>query len=95
MQETKLAWALAEAVKPHLSANERDHVYVSIGAGDTFAAIRHLFKMAAIKGIHLRGDLVQHCTTWLNAYGGHEDTRYLHRCLGSLHMHPPGYTRPS
>gem|GEM_PF-5416572 len=83
MQETKLAWALAEAVKPHLSAVERDHVFVSIGAGETFAAIRHLFKLVAIERIPLRGDLVHQCRTWLHSYAGHEDTRYLHRCLGS------------
>jgi hypothetical protein len=38
VQETALAWALAEAVKPHLSAIERNHVFMAIGAGETFAA---------------------------------------------------------
>ena len=47
VQETTLAWALAEAVKPHLSATELDHVFMTIGAGDTFAAIRGLFKLVA------------------------------------------------
>jgi hypothetical protein len=31
VQETHLAWALAEAVKPHLSAVERDDVFLTIG----------------------------------------------------------------
>jgi hypothetical protein len=81
VQETTLAWALAEAVKPHLSAAELDHVFVTIGAGDTFAAIRGLFKMVAIKRIALRPDLVQQCTTWLRAYVGHTDERYLRRLI--------------
>jgi len=68
VQETKLAWELAEGVKPHLSAVERDDVFVSIGAGQTFAAIRHLFNLVAIERIPLRGDLVQQFTTWLHAY---------------------------
>lgn len=81
VQETTLAWALAEAVKPHLSAAENDHVFVSIGAGDTFAAIRHLCKLVAIEKIPLRRDLAQQCITWLHAYVGHEDARYLRRLI--------------
>jgi hypothetical protein len=80
VQETNLAWALAEAVKPHLSALERNHVFGSIGAGDTFPAICHLLRSIVIKRIRLRPDLVQQCTTWLHAYVGHNDERYL-RCL--------------
>jgi hypothetical protein len=81
VQETTLAWALAEAVKPHLSAVERDRVFVSIGAGETFAVIRHLCKFVAIEKIPLRRDLAQQCTTWLHAYVGHEDARYLRRLI--------------
>ena len=81
VQETDLAWALAEAVKPHLSALERNHVFGSIGAGDTFPAIRHLLTSVAIKRIPLRPDLVQQCTTWLHAYVGHNDERYLRRLI--------------
>jgi hypothetical protein len=81
VQETNLAWALAEAVKPHLSTLERNHVFGSIGAGDTFPAIRHLLKAVAIGRIRLRPDLVQQCTTWLHAYVGHNDERYLRRLI--------------
>ena len=81
VQETNLAWALAEAVKPHLSALERNHVFGAIGAGDTFPAIRHLLKSVAIERIPLRPDLVQQCTTWLHAYVGHNDERYLRRLI--------------
>jgi hypothetical protein len=81
VQEANLAWALAEAVKPHLSALERNHVFGAIGAGDTFPAIRHLLKSVAINRIPLRPDLVQQCTTWLHAYVGHNDERYLRRLI--------------
>src|SRR6478672_3655452 len=70
VQETALAWALAEAVKPHLSAIERNHVFMAIGAGETFAAIRGLVRSIAVKRIALRPDLVQQCITWLHAYVG-------------------------
>jgi hypothetical protein len=81
VQETNLAWALAEAVKPYLSAVERNHVFMAIGAGETFAAIRGLVKSVAIKRIALRPDLVQQCTTWLHAYVGHKDEGYLRRLI--------------
>jgi hypothetical protein len=81
VQETDLAWALAEAVTPHLSAIERNHVFMAIGAGESFAAIRGLFKSVAVKRIALRPDLVQQCITWLHAYVGHMDERYLRRLI--------------
>jgi hypothetical protein len=70
-----------KAIKPHLSTLERNHVFAAIGAGDAFAAIRHLFKSVAITRIPLRPDLVQQCTTWLHAYVGHSDERYLRRLI--------------
>jgi hypothetical protein len=81
VQEADLAWALAEAVKPYVSTVERNHVFMAIGAGETFAAIRGLFKSVAIKRIALPSDLVQLCTRWLHAYVGHKDERYLRRLI--------------
>jgi hypothetical protein len=81
VSEADLAWALAEVTKPHLSAVERYDVFMAIGAGETFAAIRQLFSCVAIKGIPVGLDLVERCTTWLHAYAGHEDERYLRRLI--------------
>ena len=81
VRETALAWTLAEAVKPHLSAIERNHVFVAIGAGETFAAMRGLVKSVAVKRIALRFDLVQQCIAWLHTYVGHKDERYLRRLI--------------
>ena len=49
--EANLAWALALAAKPHLDALERNYTFVTIGAGETFAAIHTLLKWVAIKRI--------------------------------------------
>jgi len=40
--EVSLAWALALTAKPHLDDVERNDIFVQIGAGETFAAIREL-----------------------------------------------------
>ena len=86
VEETNLAWALAEAITPHLSAVERSHVFVVIGGGEAFAAIRYLFKSAAFRRIPLRPDLLRQCTSWLHAYVGHEDERYLRHLIENYLM---------
>jgi len=79
--EANLAWALALAAKPHLDALERNYTFVTIGAGETFAAIHTLLKWVAIKRIPVEPDLVRQCGSWLDAYVGHEDERYLRRVI--------------
>jgi len=81
IQETTLAWALAEAAKPHLSTAERDDVYVAIGTGENFAAIRQLITWIVAKRIALPGVLLEWCTTWLRDYVGHEDEHHLHHLI--------------
>jgi hypothetical protein len=81
VDEAKLAWAVAEAAKPYLRAVERDAVFVAIGAGETFAAIRGLLRSVEVNQIPLGPDLLQQCRTWLHGYGGHEDERYLRRLI--------------
>ena len=81
VHEAKLAWAVAEAAKPYLNAVERDAVFVAIGAGETFAAIRGLLRSVEIKRIPLGLDLLQQCRMWLRGYGGHDDERHLRRLI--------------
>ncbi|MUM35625.1 hypothetical protein FZI93_30320 [Mycobacterium sp. CBMA361] len=73
VQETNLAWSLIDAAKSHLEARERIHVFVSVGSGDSFTAVRILLKLVAVKQIFLEPDLVRLCSTWLEAYALHED----------------------
>lgn len=72
-----LAWALVDATKPHLSALERNYTFVSLGAGDTFAAVHHLLGLIAAKRIPLQAHLVMLCRTWLGTYVGHEEYEHL------------------
>jgi hypothetical protein len=81
VQETDLAWALIEVAKPHLNVLERNYAFVVTGAGDTFAAIHHLLKLIAVKGIPLQPHLVQLCVTWLDSYASHVEEPYLRRLI--------------
>jgi len=94
VQETNLAWALIEATKPHLSADEREPVFVVLGAGDTFGAIHRLFKLVVSNQIPLTPDLVRRCTAWLDTYACHEEQRFLrHLIAGFLIGRPQQVTQ--
>jgi len=86
VQEADLAWALIEAAKPHMNAGERNYVFVTVGAGDTFAAIRSLINLVAAKRIPLRPHLIQLCTTWLDAYTLHDAHEHLRRLIEDFVM---------
>jgi hypothetical protein len=88
-QESNLVWALIEAAKPHMNAGERNYVFVTVGAGDTFAAIRSLIKFVAAKHIPLRPQLVQLCRTWLDGYTFHNEHEHLSRVIDGLLMPNP------
>jgi hypothetical protein len=81
VHEANLAWGIAQAAKPYLNAVERNAVFVAIGAGETFAAIRGLLRSVEIKRIPLGLDLLQQCRMWLRGYGGHDDERLLRRLI--------------
>jgi hypothetical protein len=81
VQETDLAWALIEVAKPQLNVLDRNYVFVTTGAGDTFVAIHHLLKLIAAKGIPLSPSLVRLCVTWLDSYAFHDEEPYLRRLI--------------
>jgi hypothetical protein len=60
---------------------ERNAVFVAIGAGETFAAIRGLLRSVEIKRIPLGLDLLVQCRMWSRGYGGHDDERHLRRLI--------------
>jgi hypothetical protein len=81
-----LAWALIDAAKPHLNTLERNYVFVTVGAGDTFAGVHQLLKLIAAKRIPLPPHLVMLCSTWLGPYAGHEEYEYLRRLIEGFLM---------
>jgi hypothetical protein len=81
VQETNLAWALIAVAKPHLNRLERNYAFVTIGAGDTFAAIHRLLTLIAAKGIPLSPNLVRLGSVWLDSYAFHDEEPYLRRLI--------------
>ena len=86
VQEANLAWALIDAAKPHMNAGERNFVFVTVGAGDTFAAIRSLINLIAAKRIPLRPHLKQLCAAWLEPYTFHDAHEQLRHVIDDFLM---------
>jgi hypothetical protein len=82
LQETNLAWALVDVAKPHMDPRQRRSVFVTIGAGDSFAAIRQMLIVVSAKRVPLQADLVVECTRWLDSYVSHEEEQYLRHLIG-------------
>jgi hypothetical protein len=61
----------------HLNPDQRNGIFVTIGAGETYATIRYLLRTVALKRIPVATDVVLGCKSWFNASVGHEDERYL------------------
>jgi hypothetical protein len=75
-----------EVAKPQMTAGERNYVFVTIGAGDTFTAIRSLINLLGAKCIPLHPHLVQLCATWLDGYAFHEEHENLRRVVERVLM---------
>jgi hypothetical protein len=91
VHEADLAWRLALAVKPHLDTVERNDIFVALGAGDTFSAMRRLLKLVAVKKIRIGPQLVRQCISWLE---GHvqQNGEYFRHLVESI-VSPEGRTR--
>jgi hypothetical protein len=83
VHEADLAWRLAQAVKPHLDTVERNDIFVALGAGDTFSAMRCLLKLVAVRKIRIGPELVPQCISWLEGHVQH-DGEYFRRLIESI-----------
>jgi hypothetical protein len=68
VDERQLAWALADIAKPVLVAKERHEIFVTLGVGDYFGAIRLLMNVIHREDIPMTLDLIAAFTSWLTGY---------------------------
>ena len=68
MLESDLAWYLADEYRDRLSGEERNRVFVHMGAGDFPEAIRCLLDTCARQRILLSAEAIAHLTEWLEVY---------------------------
>jgi hypothetical protein len=68
MRSVDLAWALAASLDEQLDISLRSLVYVRLGAGDNYGAIRALIAVAAHNRVPLPRHLIDALLDWRAAY---------------------------
>lgn len=79
--DAALAWELAATARPYLSRVDADRIYITLGIGETFAAIEALITAIARNHIPLNDDLVATTANWLDCYLGQGAEPPLRRLL--------------
>jgi hypothetical protein len=90
VNEAELAWAFAQAANPnpYLTAIERNDVYVAIGGGETFSAIRCLITAVVRARQALPRDLLMKFEKWLDAYVRNDDEPHVRKLIGLVKSRP-------
>lgn len=68
--DAALAWELAAIARPHLGRVDADRIYITLGIGETFAAIEALITAIACNDVPLDDELVAATASWLDCYLG-------------------------
>jgi hypothetical protein len=68
MRSVDLAWTLAASAKDHLDTAERNLIYVALGSGDTYSAIRRLISVAVRERVPLPQNLIDALQDWNSAH---------------------------
>jgi hypothetical protein len=70
--EANLAWALAEAVSVCFTPKDQLGIYTTLGAGETYSAIKRMLDIAVRKRYPLPARLISALAAWLDCYIGNE-----------------------
>jgi hypothetical protein len=89
VHEFDLAWALANTAAVYLDTAGRHDLYITLGVGETFAAISLLIAVIAREKAELPVHLMPDLMRWLDIYAGHEDEPRLRTLVEQIGSHPP------
>jgi hypothetical protein len=98
MHHVELAWALTEAADHCLDESKRFDVYLALGAGDTYTAIRDLTRILVREQVQLAAEVVAALGAWWAAHRGGDD-HHAAALVHQLRTRPepdpsPGYIKP-
>ena len=82
--DAALAWELAANARPYLSRVDADRIYITLGIGETFAAIEALITAIAGNRVSLNDDLLATTASWLDCYLGQDAEPRLRRLLAEV-----------
>ena len=93
--DAALAWELAATARPYLSRVDADGIYISLGIGETFAAIDALITAIAGNHISLSVDLLATTASWLDCHLGQDAEPRLRHLLTEVTAGTPQQEIPT
>ncbi|SRX96211.1 hypothetical protein MSP7336_04487 [Mycobacterium shimoidei] len=85
-----MAWLLVEAVKSRLSDDERSLVFVELGCGESYLAIKRTLNALTSIRMPLPVSMLAKLTCWLNGYAGSPEEPQLRIMLAVIRLQQLG-----
>lgn len=86
VSDEDMAWSLVEAVKPCLTGYERTVVFVELGCGESYLAIKHILTALLSTPMALPVAILSKLTDWLNGYAGSAEETQLRMMLAVIRL---------
>lgn len=86
ISDEDMAWLLADAVKSRLSDYERTIVFVELGCGEGYLAIKRILTVLLSTRTPLPLAILSKLTDWLNGYRGSPEEPRLHTMLAAIRL---------
>jgi hypothetical protein len=86
ISDEDMAWSLVDAVKSCLSDYERTVVFVELGCGEIYLAIKRILTALLSTRMTLPVAMLSKLTSWLNGYAGSPEEPQLRMILAIIRM---------
>jgi hypothetical protein len=85
--DTELAWELADAAKPCLDRKQRNQVYIAIGVGDVYSAVKFLLQTVVQSQVSVGSETLRKLNLWVASYRDYPDEARLRDLIGRVTIH--------
>jgi hypothetical protein len=86
ISDDDMAWLLVDAVKPCLTGYERTLIFVELGCGESYLAIKHILTALLSTGMALPEAIISKFTGWLSGYAGSPEEPQLRMMLAVIRL---------
>ena len=86
ISDENMAWLLVDAVKSSLTGYERTIIFVELGCGESYLAIKRVLTAVISTGMALPVAILSMLSSWLNSYAGSPEEPQLRMMLAVLRL---------
>lgn len=86
VSDDDMAWLLVDAVESCLTGYERAIVFVELGSGESYLAIKRILTGLLSTGMALPEGMISKLTGWLNSYAGNPEEPQLRMMLAVIRL---------